>query len=236
MLHHPRGLTSYVSLFYLATALLLLSSCSAGAFGTIKFKDAPKQVDFRPELRQRLSTPGDPSLMLVVPSAVLNRARVDERDDTELFAVVERVFFTAGYPLRGERLFDVVADGAAGYSELHKGVNTDYLVELVGIGYPQFSTNKYTDRRGRERTIPGKIEMIGARVNFRLSDVATNAVVGLASYTFVPCTDGCERVIAPTGQIYQSAPITSLTSSKKPVAYEVEYGYSDEEIVRLATE
>ena len=92
------------------------------------------------------------------------------------------------------------------YSSIRELTDTDIILEVVGLDVNvEYNTNKYRDRKGRDKKVLGNIKLNGATVEFKVILVQTNELAGTYEFNYTPCIDGCEYYIDSTGKLYKAS-------------------------------
>ncbi len=202
--------------------------------GVIKLNQRQDDTFTKPSLVGYLASTKSPTIVLRVPNQVDNILDENRYSKSQIYNTIEKEFAKANFIVRDRALYQKVLDQkvTSDYSAIKELTNTDLILEFVGFEAVKYYTNKYTDRKGKERTSVANLTLTGNKIEFKLIQVKDNDLVG--SYTFhnTPCTSGCSYTFDNLGNLY----LPNVTN--KVIAKPYEFVSSDalEEFIKASTQ
>lgn len=182
----------------LLTAYFLTTSCYSTynyVRGTVKYNPKKDIIFTKPSLKKYLKNVKNPSIVLRVPNEESSVLEKDGYSSSAIYSTIEKELSKAGFLVRDRGLFKrIIQDNrTADYSEIGSKTKTALILEVVKEQNVDFITNKYTNKRGKEKTAPFFVKYRGMKVEFKIIKVDENDVVGNYVFYYTPCVSGCSR-------------------------------------------
>ena len=175
--------------------------------GTVIFQPNPAEIFIKNSLRTFLQGNDDPKIVLRVPIEDLTTTEDQNFSLSLIYNAIEKELLKGGFNVRDRVLFNEILQESQNedYSSIKELTDTDIILEVVGLDIKvEYSTDKYIDRRGREKKVFGNITLNGATVEFKSILVETNELVGTYEFNYVPCINGCQYYVDDFGVLYDS--------------------------------
>jgi hypothetical protein len=220
--------------FFLFTIALGVMSCTPSRkLGTVTFQQNPPEIFSKASLKNLLRQNQSPSIVLRTPE----HRTINKGEETimlsPIYQAIENELLRSGFPIRDRELFNAVLGSARdkSYPALQELTNTDLILEISGFDINvEYNTNKYRDRKGRDRKVLGNIQLNGAAIKFKIILVGNNDVVGVYKFNYAPCTNGCQYYIDTAGRLYRAP-----SGSSEIPPYELVETNALEEFLRKCT-
>ncbi|TWP29248.1 hypothetical protein ETU08_08160 [Apibacter muscae] len=186
-------------IFILSIAFGVISCASTKQTATIKL--TPKQPDVytKPILSEFLSKNKKPAVIIRVPeqNSVIANSNIISLSST--YNTIEKEFVKEGYIVRDRAIFEKVANQnqSIDYSKLQSITGVDLLIELVSVSDFTIITNKYYDKKGREKTMNTDASFTGKKIEFKIVKLKENEIAGNYTFFFTPCIGGCTYAYYP---------------------------------------
>ena len=198
---------------YLTSISLLLififSSCGpAKKLGTVTFKPTANEIYTNQGLKDFLTNNPNPKIVLRVPNGNSTATQEEGRYQSPIYNTIEKELLKAGFNVRDRGLFNEILNKGdkKDYGTIKELTDTDLILEVVGLDFDvTYQTNKYTDKKGREKNVAGFIELKGGSVEFKLILVKSNALAGTYKFNYAPCVNGCKYFIDVYGNLYRAS-------------------------------
>ncbi|MHB1922554.1 MAG: hypothetical protein ACYCOO_09995 [Chitinophagaceae bacterium] len=171
--------------------------------GTLSFAPRPDDNYTNPSLLKYLQSTPNPTIVLRVPNQV--GGVVEANNTSQIYNTIEKELAESNFIVRDRALFQKVLDQNTSndYSKIYQLTGTDLILELVSFNEKvPYNTNKYLDRKGRERISNINLMVPGIKVEFKLIQVQNNEIVGDYTFNYAPCTSGCRYTFDDSGNLY----------------------------------
>ena len=160
--------------------------------GTFTLEQKKDEIFTKPSLARILRTSKNPAIVLRVPNPGKDVTEQQQQVKTSLYTTIEKEFAKAGYIVRDRALFAKVLDQEnLDYLKIGQLTKTDLILELVSYNKVQYKTKIYKDEAGIEKTAAKDIIFTGRSIEFKVTSVEENDLVGSYVFNYTPCTTGC---------------------------------------------
>jgi hypothetical protein len=163
--------------------------------GTFTFPNEKDEIFTKPSLSKILKSSDKLSIVLRVPAPGGTVTAEQKQKDSVLYNIIEKEFAKAGFIVRDRALFaKVLEQETQDYKKIEHITETDLILELLSYNLKQpYRTKLYRDEKGKMQEAPIEITFYGARVEFKLTSVKENDMVGSYTFNYTPCTEGCKH-------------------------------------------
>ncbi len=161
---------------------------------TVKFNQKSPDIFTKPALRSYMGATPSPSIVLRVPSKTSGSLTTNDISENNIYNTIEKELGKAGFVVRDRALFaKVIEGGVSDYNKISNMTNTDLILELVNFEKVVYKTNKYFDSKDKQRVMSNGyfFEYYGIKVEFKITKVKENDMVGSYTFNYAPCVDGC---------------------------------------------
>jgi len=173
--------------------------------GLIKLTPRLDDIFTKPILKEYLNSTTTPTIVLRVPDQSTDILEESKYSNSQIYNTIEKEFAKSGFVVRDRALFQKVIgqNAVSDYSKIKELTDTDLILEFVNLNTEdKYLTNKYIDNKGKEKTIDGQFVIYGYKVEFKLISVDKNDIVGMYTFYYTPCTNGCHYSFDESGNIY----------------------------------
>lgn len=161
--------------------------------GTITLPQKEDDIFAKAALAKIFAANRNPGIVLRVPLAG-DKVTQEQRQSYPM-REIEKALAKAGYIVRDQAFFEKVLDREGlDYAKIGEITKTDLTIELIKFNESvAYSTNQYTDENGNQQTANQTFRLTGASIEFKLTSVRENDMVGSFVFNYTPCVEGCKH-------------------------------------------
>lgn len=163
--------------------------------GVFQLKQKPDDIFTKPSLSTILKSSGTLAIVLRVPNSGKDVTEQQRQVNDSLYNTIEKELAKAGYIVRDRALFAKVLDQESlDYSKIGQLTKTDLILELVSYSTKEkYFTKEYKDEAGNNKIADRNFSLRGATIEFKLTSVKENDLVGSYIFYHTPCTEPCRH-------------------------------------------
>lgn len=174
------------------------------------------EVWTKPALTEILGRKSSHAIVLRVPASSEKITEEQVQKNSLIYSTIEKELAKAGYTVRDRQLFSkVLEQESLDYSKIGVLTETDLILELVRFREQTYYRDQYTADGGGSKTLPRAMSFTGALIEFKLTGVKENDIVGTMVFHYSPCVDGCTRSFSPSLSGSADAPLNIDAVSKE---------------------
>jgi hypothetical protein len=218
-------------IFLLAATAVFVLGCSSPQLATIKTQAEKPEVIITTEMKQFLAAHKNLSVVLRVPNSSDKVTAEENSKNLDIYNRIEKNLMKAGFNVRDRGLLEnLLRKNQNNYVEIAKTIQTDIIIEVVDITWGIDDYQRLITLKKNNEIVPvifsGHVDYgwygfnpMKTKCECKFTIIENGSNGGVLSYTYSPCTEGCDFEVNMNYQLGVKSRFSSAENWERPLIW-----------------